>query len=235
MNKLPAIAIYGYSDSGKTTVLTDLVEKLTESGHGVCTVKHTPADVSLDSEGKDTRRHVDSGSSLTVFSTGVETDLMFPEPLPLNDILRLVGSAGSCDLVLVEGFKSSSLPKISVGDIEGKDGTIMRYDGDLDPVLEAIESEIRITEIENELPGLDCGLCGNESCREMAEEIYEGKREVKDCQVLEEKDLNLRVDGEDIPLENFPASIIKSGLKGMLESLKGVDDDFDHVSLEADY
>ncbi|MBS3812306.1 molybdopterin-guanine dinucleotide biosynthesis protein B [Candidatus Bipolaricaulota bacterium] len=232
---LPLVAIYGYSNSGKTTFLTELVRKLTERDHRVCTIKHTPAEVSLDSEGKDTWKHVDSGSALTVFSTDAETDLIFPEPLELEEILELVSLTGECDIVLAEGFKSSPAPKIAVGDIDRRDGTLMRVDGNVDEAIEVVEKEIRVAAVENQLPGLDCGLCGNDSCREMAVEVEEGKRKIDDCKVTGSGNLKLVVDGEEIPLENFPANIIKYGVKGMLETLKGVTDDVSHVSLEADY
>lgn len=44
----------------------------------------------------------------------------------------------------------------------------------------------RINEQMDALPGFDCGACGFSSCRTMAEEIAEGRREIKDCRILNE-------------------------------------------------
>lgn len=234
MTKPPLVALYGYSESGKTSLLVDLIEKFTAKEVNVCTIKHKPAEVSVDEEGKDTWRHVNAGSNLTVFSTQVETDFFLPNKCDLEEIVDLIARVGKCDLVLAEGFKSSSAPKVAVGDIETKENTLIRYKENLPRVVEEIEREMRITSIENELPGLDCGLCGNDTCREMAEGIERGKRNLEDCRILKDQELDLKVDGEKIPLENFPANMIKYSLKGMLGTLKGVNEDIEHISLEAD-
>jgi len=235
MSKIPVIAIYGYSNSGKTSLVTELIKDLTEKEYDVCTIKHTPKDISIGPGKKDTSRHIASGSKLTVFSTGTETDFCFPDEIKLGHIVEIIGETGDCDIVLAEGYKGSSIPKIAVGKIDEKENTIARYDGNFEDLVELIEQEIRINRIKQGLPGLDCGLCGFEDCREMAEAIEDGKREASDCRVLEEKGVELRVNGEDVPLERFPANIIKGGLRGMLSTLKGVDGDIKNISIDASF
>jgi len=236
MKKLPTVVIYGYSGSGKTSLIVDMITKLADSGYRVCTVKHKPAKVSMDKEGKDTWKHVNAGSALTVFSTDIETDFVLPRELQLEKIVESIGEISDCDLVLAEGFKSAGFPKIAVGDIENRGETVLRYQDNLKEALKAVEQEVNLVAIENKLPGLDCGLCGHESCREMAKEIMAGTKEFNDCQIKSNKpELEVKVDGQDIPLEHFPASIIKNGLKGMLESLKGVDQNLQEITLKAEY
>lgn len=236
MKNLPTIVIYGYSGSGKTSLIVDLIDDLREEGYKVCTVKHKPAEISIDQEGKDTWKHVNAGSEMTVFSTDIETDFMLPRESKLEKIIEIIGKISDCDLILAEGFKDASFPKVAVGDIEGRDKTLLRFQDNRGEVIDCIKQEMKTTAIENKLPGLDCGLCGHETCREMAEKIARGEKELRDCQILGKKQkLELVVDGEKIPLENFPANIIKYGLRGMLETLKGVNKDIQHISLKAEY
>ncbi len=51
-------------------------------------------------------------------------------------------------------------------------------------INEAMQMMIAIDDIEEELPGLDCGACGSPSCRAFAEDIIKGKCEKKDCLFL---------------------------------------------------
>jgi len=232
MSVPPIVAIYGNSDSGKTELVSRLVEDFIEEGLGVCTIKHSPGEISLDQKGKDTWRHREAGARLTVFSTKTETDFLLPEELEPKEIIEVLSNFASCELVIAEGYKNAKVPKVSIGDIKPGDGTIHEFDGNLETLKETIRAEIEIVEIENELPGLDCGRCGYESCRELARAIREKGKKLEDCQVREEKTVELEVDGKKVPLENFPAEFVKGGVKGMLRSLKGVDGELSSISLE---
>lgn len=232
MSKPALVAVYGNSDSGKTELVVDLLEEYGEDGLDVCTIKHTPSDTSLDDRGKDSWRHRKGGAKLIVFSSEVETDFILPEEMKLEDIVEKVDKLGDCDLVIAEGYKDRDVPKVAVGEIEEKNGTIARFEGDHDELREAINRELELKRIESDLPGLDCGRCGYDSCRGLAESIYSGENQLSDCEVREEKTVELQVDGEEVPLENFPALMLEKGVKGMLQSLKGVDENVDRVSLE---
>ncbi len=50
-----------------------------------------------------------------------------------------------------------------------------------DNVIKAMRMMTRLREIEAELPGLDCGICGAPSCRALAEDIVRGYAEETDC------------------------------------------------------
>lgn len=55
---------------------------------------------------------------------------------------------------------------------------IMTLDTDL---RRAMEKMAKMNEIEETLPGLDCGTCGAPSCRDLAEDIVRGKASIEDC------------------------------------------------------
>lgn len=55
---------------------------------------------------------------------------------------------------------------------------IMKLDTDL---RRAMEKMAKMNELEEMLPGLDCGTCGAPSCRDLAEDIVRGKASIEDC------------------------------------------------------
>ncbi|MFW5919092.1 MAG: molybdopterin-guanine dinucleotide biosynthesis protein B [archaeon] len=117
------VAITGYRDSGKTTLVERLVPELAERG-SVATVKSIHHDVEIDTPGKDTHRHRSAGADAVVgltpsltFQVRVEgTDADTDPDDSLDRGLDVLD--GEYDFVVAEGFKSAAIPKILVGDIE---------------------------------------------------------------------------------------------------------------------
>lgn len=50
-----------------------------------------------------------------------------------------------------------------------------------DNVIKAMQMMAQMKEIEEQLPGLDCGICGAPSCRELADDIVRGYSQATDC------------------------------------------------------
>src|SRR5699024_12607729 len=64
------IAISGVKDSGKTTLITNLIPLLQEKQVKVATIKHDGLDVILDVKGTDTYKHRESGAyGVGIFSS----------------------------------------------------------------------------------------------------------------------------------------------------------------------
>jgi len=228
--KIPKFAIVGRSESGKTDLICSLIKKLKEKDYSVASVKHTRGDFSIDSEGKDTWRHSKAGSELVVFSTPDETDFLLNESLDLDDLISRIESIGDYDVLLIEGMKEEKLPKI---DVDGKnlEGTFVEYeDNNLEEIVNSIEEWVQIYE---RLPGLDCGDCGFDNCDEMTKAIYEGKKEIENCQVRKKvKSVKLVIDGKEVQLGDFPAELIEKTIRGMLGSLKGIDGKEERIEIE---
>ncbi|MEZ5824514.1 MAG: molybdopterin-guanine dinucleotide biosynthesis protein B [Geminicoccaceae bacterium] len=109
------IGIVGWKNNGKTTLVVKLVEFLVSKGLRVSTVKHAHHTVELDSPGKDTWRHRQAGASEVLLATSKRWVLMHEigkeEEPPLDTLLERITP---CDIVVVEGFKRFSHPKIEV-------------------------------------------------------------------------------------------------------------------------
>lgn len=126
------ISVVGWKNNGKTTLVVRLVEHLTRQGLAVSTIKHAHHSIDLDRPGKDSWRHREAGAKEVVLATSRRWILMHElreaaePPLP-----ELLAKLAEVDLVIVEGFKGTSLPKIEVH--RGERGTelIARTDPDV--------------------------------------------------------------------------------------------------------
>lgn len=105
-------AIAGFSGTGKTVLVELIVRELTRRGFSVSTMKSSNEDVP-DSEGTDTWRHKLAGAETTVL-LGPESVIIRMER---TSRLRGVLSSFSSDILLIEGMKETSIPKIwCIGD-----------------------------------------------------------------------------------------------------------------------
>ncbi|RIK84581.1 MAG: molybdopterin-guanine dinucleotide biosynthesis protein B [Planctomycetota bacterium] len=111
------VHIVGRKNSGKTTLVVELVAELSSRGLRVGTIKHTHHRHELDAPGKDSFRHREAGaaavgilspamSAVFIPATGTERDE--------NRYREVAGLFANCDLVVVEGDLMTEAPKIEV-------------------------------------------------------------------------------------------------------------------------
>lgn len=118
---------YGESDSGKTTLIVQLVSQLTKEGYQVATMKQSNKTISMDTKNKDTWRHHQAGANLVVFSSRSETNFLLDAPLRSSETLRRISEFGNFDFILVEGADDPDIPKIQVGKGRKRSNTIAVY------------------------------------------------------------------------------------------------------------
>lgn len=80
-----------------------------------------------------------------------------------------------------------------------------------------------ITPYLSQLPGFDCGRCGH-NCAEIAARIAAGEGTLEDCDALSDPSVELIVNGEVVPLTEFPRAFLVGTVRGAVEALKGVED-----------
>ncbi len=105
--------ITGWKDSGKTGLVERLVAEITGRGFSVSTLKHAHHATEIDHPGRDSYRHRQAGAREVLVASPIRWALMHelrgaPEP-PLVELLKKLGPA---DLILIEGYKRESHPKI---------------------------------------------------------------------------------------------------------------------------
>jgi molybdopterin-guanine dinucleotide biosynthesis protein MobB len=103
----------GWQNSGKTTLVEKLVAEFVGRGFSVSTVKHAHHEFDLDRPGKDSFRHRAAGAREVLltsrFRWALLHELRGAEEEPLAAMLARMSAV---DLVLVEGYKRDSHPKI---------------------------------------------------------------------------------------------------------------------------
>lgn len=111
---VPAVCFVGKSGTGKTTLLEKLIPALKKCELRVGTVKHhAHPGFEIDREGKDTWRHAQAGSDHVIIAAPdkMASIRKISQALTLPEILQTMTDV---DLVLVEGYKRSNLPKIEI-------------------------------------------------------------------------------------------------------------------------
>jgi molybdopterin-guanine dinucleotide biosynthesis protein B len=107
------LGIVGTRKSGKTTVIENLVGRLSGEGYRVATTKHTSHRHRFDIPGKDSYRHRESGAALTIAVSENEIAVFTtPDNLDPEQVQELTD--GNFDIWLVEGFRFADHPKILV-------------------------------------------------------------------------------------------------------------------------
>jgi len=142
MNQTIVFGFYGKSNTGKTSLIEEIINQLTKEGYKIATVKITDKNISLDTNGKDTWRHSQAGSRLVILSSPIETDFLFKNKQNLDEILQHINEFGEYDLVIVEGANDKTTPKIRIGDIPERENTILTYDGNFEELINTIKNEI---------------------------------------------------------------------------------------------
>ena len=198
------VSIVGKSKSGKTTLLEKLIPELDSRGYHVATIKHTPEDVSLDEPGKDSWRHMQAGSRATIIGSPTRMTLIkkMAPGAKLEEMASLFGE--DYDIILAEGFKQDTAPKIEVHrretgpPLEGVDGIIAIATD------EVLDTETRQFSLEDVAGLVD--LLENEVIRPHEERV------------------SLYVNGASVSLSTFPRDLIGGVLAAMASCLRGVGD-----------
>lgn len=112
---MKVFGVAGYSGAGKTTLLAALIPRFVARGLRVSLLKHTHHRFDIDRPGKDSFRLREAGCSEVMLISDQRWALMHelrdePEPSFEEQVARF----SACDLLLVEGFKHTPIPKLEV-------------------------------------------------------------------------------------------------------------------------
>src|SRR3977135_1523956 len=112
---MKVIGIAGWSGAGKTTLLTRVIPLLTARGLRVSTIKHAHHDFDVDQPGKDSHTHRLAGATEVLVGSdrrwALVDELRHDHEPTLGALLRKLSPV---DLVLIEGYKAGSHPKLEV-------------------------------------------------------------------------------------------------------------------------
>ena len=237
---MKVIAVNGVSHSGKTTVCEALIGALSQRGYRVGSVKEIHYDAFRIDPDPDTNtnRHRRAGATLVTARAGQETDVMFPEKLPIGEILALYDH----DYVILEGVTDCNAPRIltahSVQELDERmDGRVVAVSGVIAetlrdyrglPVFNARTDAQALADFveqaaQEPLPDFDpdcCTACGT-SCRGLAERVAQGQASVDAC-VLRGAQVELTVGGRPFPMVPFVQKLLRNAVLAVASELDGV-------------
>jgi molybdopterin-guanine dinucleotide biosynthesis protein B len=109
------IGLAGWSGSGKTTLLAKVIPRIVARGFSVSTIKHAHHSFDMDRPGKDSHTHRMAGATEVVVCSANRWAIVHELRGEAEPTLsELVQKASPVDLMLVEGYKRASHPKLEV-------------------------------------------------------------------------------------------------------------------------
>ena len=201
------VALVGKPDSGKTTLMEKLIPELNSRGYRIGTIKHHVHEFEMDRKGKDTWRHKQAGDQTVALSSptgfGVIRDV--DHDLAIEELLDRYYY--DVDLVIAEGYKSTSLPKFEVfrsavqeTPLPGRDQTWVAMISD--------------TPLDIDLPCF--GLDDVTTIVDLLVDRFITRSTSRQVALL--------VDGQPVALKPFAESLIRKTIQGMTSCLKGCGD-----------
>lgn len=156
----PVVSIVAKSGTGKTTLLEKLITELKSRGYRVGAVKHDAHSFSIDHQGKDSWRLTAAGADTMLITSPQQIAMVKQNQGPEPTLAETIASyCGDLDIVLTEGFKRSSMPKIEVHRRE-RSAQLLCRGAEHDPCLFAVASD---SPLELDVPVYDIndtgGLC----------------------------------------------------------------------------
>ena len=148
---IKVVSFVAKSGTGKTTLLEKVIVCLKERGYKIGVVKHDAHRFDIDHPGKDSHRLTAAGADTMLICS--------PEKLAMvkqHEVAPEIGEILSTyftdvDIVLTEGFKKSSMPKIEINRQE-RSTTLLCRGEEHDPTLVAVASDAKL---ELDVPLLD--------------------------------------------------------------------------------
>lgn len=110
---IPVVSIVGKSNSGKTTLIENIVPILVSKGYKVGTIKHDAHSFEIDVPGKDSWRHTQAGANTVIISSSKRIAMIkkVVQETSLDNLLKYMNDN---DIVITEGYKSAVKPKIEI-------------------------------------------------------------------------------------------------------------------------
>lgn len=124
------VHVVGRKNSGKTTLIVELVRELVRRGCKVGTIKHSSHRHEVDIPGKDSHLHRQAGGRPAALVSRTMTAVFMPTADGEEVYNQLAPHYAGCDLVIVEGGLDSPSPKIEMWrhEIAGEPLALQRSD-----------------------------------------------------------------------------------------------------------
>jgi molybdopterin-guanine dinucleotide biosynthesis protein B len=111
----PMFGITGWKNSGKTTLAARLIAELCKRGYVVSAIKHAHESFDVDQPGRDSYELRKAGARQVILSSPKRWALMHElRGEPEMEFTKIVSEVGTCDVIVIEGYKREAFPKIEI-------------------------------------------------------------------------------------------------------------------------
>jgi molybdopterin-guanine dinucleotide biosynthesis protein B len=239
-----AVQVCGYHNSGKTTIVKELIKQLKISGYSVASIKDIHREgFQIDSPNTNTYVHKLAGADPVVARGETETDFLYYHQMDFLEIAQRI----SADWLVVEGFKDFPLPKIVCAKTEAEIEELWdRRTFAISGVIANSKKQYKELSIFNVLdtdqanqlwelttakafPILAyvddkcCQLCGL-TCSKMVEAIIQGEKSYDDC-LIDQTKVHLKIGDRKISIVPFAQRILKNNILAVVSELDGWEQD----------
>jgi molybdopterin-guanine dinucleotide biosynthesis protein B len=136
------IGFYGYSNSGKTKLITKLISYFSKANYNIACIKQTNKKYEIDKKGKDTYKFSNEGSNIVSLITKKQTTIFINKKMKLIDLIENLKKYSNFDLIFIEGAKEIYVPKIRIGEKPLIKNTILDYNNNINNIICIIEQRL---------------------------------------------------------------------------------------------
>ncbi len=204
---IPIVCFVGRTNAGKTSVLEKVIADFKSRGYRLAVVKHDVHGFELDREGKDSWKLKQAGATEVILSSPSKVGIIrdVESDTPLDEIrARYVGQV---DLIIAEGYKRDSHPKVEVSREEVSRELLCGPDDNL------------IAVISDYAVATDAACFGLDETSKLVDFLAD--RFLQDDR---KRLVRLRVNGRSIHLKDFVQEAIAGTLRGLVSTLRGARD-----------
>ena len=106
--------VIGSKNTGKTTLIENMIPYFKEKGKKVATLKHHYGDFKIDHERKDSSRFYKAGADIVIISSPYKIALIqkLEKEKSISELIKEF--LKNIDILIIEGYKKSEFPKVAI-------------------------------------------------------------------------------------------------------------------------
>ena len=205
-------AFVGNSNTGKTRLIARLVPELKKRGYSVAVIKHCAHGFELDTSGKDSWNFTESGAEAVAMVSAERLAVIRPIEGHSNPENIAVKHFDMPDIVLVEGFR--------------RDKGIRKIEVLKKGIAEKIESTP--TELFAVIADFDVDSDKTVFHPDQIDQIAD---QIQASVVKQKSSLDIHIDGEAIPMNDFVQKILTNVIMSLIASLDGIKENPKHIAI----
>lgn len=201
------IMVKGFSKTGKTTTVVQIIKELRRRGYSVGTVKDIHYKrFAMDHPGTDTYKHAEAGAERVTALGEKETDLLLSRRMDINAVLKYYKE----DFVILEGDSGADCPAILTGATE--EDLEKRMTDNVIAISGIIAEKL---DQYGQIPAFNC-LKEVGNMVDVIEKATEAKKQ--------EADVILTIDGVEVPMVPFVKNTLRNVVIGAVKALDGYEE-----------